>query len=171
MSSQHFPFRQSEEDHEHPNLREQFTLAAHDLADHDQFGYAKGTLGYAEVTSNQDVASGNTDDLTGLSVTVDVDADRRIEITGYARVQSNGTGATTSVLIINEGSSVLQKCHNRHDGTGGTHANNPHAAVVLTPSAGSHTYKLSLQAVHDDLRMFAASDQPAFILVEDVGAA
>lgn len=40
MSSQHFPFRRSEEDHEHPSLREQFTLAAHDLADHDQFGHA-----------------------------------------------------------------------------------------------------------------------------------
>lgn len=39
MSDQFLP-QQFDEDHFHPELREDFTLAAHDLADHDQFGHA-----------------------------------------------------------------------------------------------------------------------------------
>jgi hypothetical protein len=44
-------------------------------------------------------------------------------------------------------------------------------STVITPSAGAHTYKLTLQrnSGTGTVRIFADADVPAFILVEDLG--
>jgi hypothetical protein len=46
-----------------------------------------------------------------------------------------------------------------------------HASVVLTPSAGSHTYKLSLAraAGTGSLTLGAGATFPAYIMVEGIG--
>jgi hypothetical protein len=41
--------------------------------------------------------------------------------------------------------------------------------VVVTPSSGSNTYKLSGSTAAGTMDLNAAATQPAFILVEDLG--
>ncbi len=125
------------------------------------------TLGYAEVTTSQTGISTITD-LTGLSVTVTVPGGRRIKITGKANV--NGSIASnTPQLTIREGSTQLQAAQIQNSSTAGN-GTILEGEVVLTPSAGTHTYKLSLElsAGTGTVGMAAAATFPSFILVEDI---
>jgi hypothetical protein len=123
--------------------------------------------GYAQVVANQGSITTETD-LTGLTVTVTVNSGERIKITGHIAVAS-GTAQDLMELKIKESTTVLAiaRCH---QGTA-SGFQTLHAEVVLTPSAASHTYKLSL--VRDTgsgtLTMSAGATFPAFILVEGIG--
>jgi hypothetical protein len=45
-------------------------------------------------------------------------------------------------------------------------------SVVITPTSGSHTYKISLESIDaGTATMIAASDQLCELLIEDVGPA
>lgn len=131
---------------------------------------ARGTLsgGYAQVTANQGSITTTDTDLTGLSVTVTVNSGERIKITGRITVDSTVTDDTAE-LHIKESTTVLTAsdilCRPGSIGKTGF------AQVILTPSAGSHTYKLALQRVAGTgtLTMAASSGAPAFILVEGIG--
>lgn len=131
---------------------------------------AGGTIGYAQVTTTQAGISTETD-LTGLSVAVTVGTGRRIRITGQGLIRTITTGGR-AVGFIKEGSTYLGRW-------GGVQIDTVNefdtlvGSAVLTPTAGAHTYKLSLlkEAGGNTLSLFAASDFPAFILVEDIGAA
>lgn len=131
-------------------------------------GISRGALssGYAEVTTSQTGITTLTD-LTGLTVTVTVRAGSRIKITGYARIQKITTSDFCAVYI-REGTTKLQAA-----------ASVPaiieqevmSPIVVLTPTTGSHTYKLSLESpTTGSADLLASTDAPAFILVEDIGA-
>jgi hypothetical protein len=127
-----------------------------------------GVLDYAQVTANQNGISVATD-LTGLSVTVTTGTGRRVRITGHG-VLTQRTGAGLAVLIVREVSGATL-------GQLGSHTlqtNENHLAdgsVVITPSAGSHTYNLSLSTSANTVDWGASSTAPAFILVEDIGPA
>ena len=144
------------------DLIDSYTVPATTTVDGPQ-----GTLGYAQVTANQSGLSAITD-LTGLSVTVTVAASRRVKVTGKGNVsQAAATG--TARGIIREGSTSLNDwlwadlvALDDLQALG---------EVVLTPSTGSHTYKLSLQTSAGTVSLVAAADRPAFILVEDIGPA
>ncbi len=126
-----------------------------------------GVLGYAEVTSGQSGITSVTD-LTGLSVTVDVPAGRKVRVTGRGGV-SQQTGAGVHRGRIQEGATVLQDWSWGDLPAGErTHAM---GSVVVAPSSGSHTYKLTLDTSSGSTSLVAASDRPAFILVEDLGPA
>jgi hypothetical protein len=137
--------------------------------------WARGTLGYAEVTADQAFTdSGGLTDITSLSAAVTVAASRRIKVTGQitASVLGEANPADEANLYIREGSTTLQ--------IGGVSLASTsvgqvvHVEVILTPSAGSHTYKLSLDMSGqstDAGRVEASATQPSFILVEDIGAA
>jgi hypothetical protein len=125
-----------------------------------------GTLGYAEVTANQGPFSAVTD-LTGLTVTVTVGTGRRIRIS--ALVDLFGTVANDqSEVDIAEGATVLQSVIMRHAATGHL-SHEPER--ILTPTPGSHTYKLTGQRLSGTgtFTMQATGNQPAYILVEDIG--
>jgi hypothetical protein len=126
-----------------------------------------GALGYAQTTSSQGPFASITD-LTGLSVTVTVPANHRIRITGSVSMTSNTVGDAPS-LLIREGSTQLMDC-NIHTVVA-SQSDNIHCSVVLTPSAGSHTYKLSGQRVAGtgNVSTVQSSSRPAYILVEDLG--
>ena len=102
-------------------------------------------------------------------MTVTLVAGRRIRISAQAGVQSTVTG-DTAILRIKEGATVLQQ------GVGSLQPVNSEItfcpSIVLTPSAGSHTYKLSLLrlAGTGTLTMVGASNDVPFILVEDIGS-
>jgi hypothetical protein len=124
-----------------------------------------GTLGYAAVTASQTGITTITD-LTGLSVTVTVVSGRRIEVRGYVRVAQN-TSNGLNTLSIREGTTVLAQA-NESITAGSYHQYN--MSVILQPTAGVHTYTLSLAttAGTTDLTSSGSTD-PAYVVAEDIG--
>lgn len=135
----------------------------------------RGALGYAEVTANQSGITTLTD-LTGLSVAVNVAAGRRIRITGHAQISQSASGTETiaTVLYVREGSTTLGRAASDIDDFSGSRSQTHEGSIVLeSPSEGVHTYKLSLETTigAGSSGINAANDNPAFILVEDIGPA
>lgn len=138
---------------------EAFTIAAH------------GALGYSEASVDQGSITGTTTDLTDLSVTVNVPSGRQVKITGSVMVKSTVIQDEIR-LRIQEGGTVLQIARD----LSGERTGFPvtiQRSVVVEPTAGSHTYKLTLQRGTGSgtltLSSASASDERAFILVEDAG--
>ena len=131
---------------------------------------AGGTLGYAQVIADQTGITTETD-LTGLTVAVTVGAGRRIRVT--ASVLVYGSVVSDEFIVnIKEGATVLQRAgYDSLTGAGTSRPTSVERSVVLTPSAGSHTYKLSLLRNQGtgSLTSSAGTTFPAFILVEDIG--
>lgn len=125
-----------------------------------------GWLGYAEVTANQTGITTEVD-LTGLTVTVTVGTSRRIRVTGEVLIQTSATGLLAFLYIHADGSQVQKRVI-----VPGVAASSEmlHAEVILTPSAGSHTYKLRA-ASGGTAVLEASATVPSFILVEDLGPA
>jgi hypothetical protein len=127
---------------------------------------ALGTLGYAQATVDQTGITANVD-LTSLAVTVTVATGRRIRISFKLSVEnSNANGG--SAVFIQEGASQLQTC--RFLNPNANVSITAQGSVVLTPTAASHTYKLTMQNyVSGTAVSRAGSPEPAYILVEDIG--
>lgn len=130
--------------------------------------FAKGELAYAQVTASQSPITASVD-LTGLSVTVDVPAGRRIRVTGHGLTFCDAGGR--AIVEIREGTTALGRVQ---DFT--AHAADENSqydgSVVFTPAAGIHEYKLHYRLiVGADHRHAAFAEAPAFILVEDLGPA
>lgn len=110
-------------------------------------------------------ASTAENDVTGLSIPVIVPAGRKIVISGLANVYNN-TAAANMEYRIKEGATQLSS----------TNINVVNSSVVqfcrfetpaITPTAGSHTYKLSqISAVTAGPNVSASSTKPAFLKVE-----
>lgn len=126
-------------------------------------------IGYAEVTANQ--ASIATEvDLTGLSVNVVVPAGRRLRITGFVGTWASTAANDRVIFAIKEGATQLNRLVTAEgDTTIGNQSAGGVVQVIVSPSAGSHTYRLTAaQADAGTITMFAAATQPAYILVEDI---
>lgn len=128
---------------------------------------AGGTLGYAQVTGDQSGISGETA-LTGLSVPVVVGAGRRVRVSaGMSTIQI--TSAGVQVGRFYEGAVSLGLfIHNSLAINGRIKA---HADTIITPSGGAHTYHLALSTSAGTVNVDADPTFPAYILVEDIGAA
>ena len=126
-----------------------------------------GTLGYAQVTVNQNVTT--QVDLTGLTVTVTVGTGRRVRVTGWCKFTNNTANNGTSIYIM-EGATQLADSSEYMNGTGGN-SYTCVAMAVLTPTGGSHTYKLQGSTIGGGTTstLLAATTVPCFILVEDIG--
>jgi hypothetical protein len=135
-------------------------------------GHAGGWLGYVDRTSNQTTITSEAD-LSSLTVTVDVPADRRLKVTGSARVRGVD-GSADAFLRIKEDGTQIQRAIAHPGGASAENDDTVMIQAVVTPSAGSTTYKLTLEKVAggaSSLSVIAASDAPAFLLVEDIGPA
>lgn len=130
---------------------------------------AGGSLGYAEVTSSQGTFTSETD-LTGLSKTVTVPTGRRVRVTSQTHPQSS-VASDNIVVRIKESTTNLEEGVFLLHQSGRTF--NALIQVCLTPSAGSHTYKVSMARIDGtgNITNVASSTQKSFILVEDIGAA
>lgn len=128
-----------------------------------------GILGYAQVVANQGGITTETD-LTGLSVVVNVGASRRIKITGHIHVASPASHDIMQ-LNIKESTTVLQSDRVHQGEVAGFQT--LHGQIVISPSVGAHTYKLSLlrDTGSGTLTLTAGATLPCFILIEDIGAA
>lgn len=129
-----------------------------------------GWIGYVEITSNLGTFTSGSQDLSGLSVTVTVNSSRRVRIEGRCRWSSD-VAADDAQLQVNESSTVLQKTVGTMPRT--TVSYGAFVSVVLTPSSGSHTYKLTggREAGTGNVSLAAGATSPAFLLVEDIGPA
>lgn len=127
----------------------------------------RGWLGYAQTTAQQLAVGAAATDLAGLSVAVTVAASRQIRIRGQVSVLQQ-TAAGNVFLQVREGTTVLQDV----PVTVGVNAYGTLSIEsVITPTAGAHTYKLSLFTSAGALDTQGSATRPHFILVEDIGAA
>lgn len=132
-------------------------------------GAPSSMLGYAEVLSGQTGITTEAD-LTNLFVTITVPVGRRIRITGNVGLYSD-VANDTGIIYLKEGASYLQFSRHTID-VAGRSSTVPPVTAVISPSAGTHTYKLSLarEAGSGTLQMVAGATSPSFILVEDITA-
>lgn len=128
----------------------------------------RGNLGYAEITADQTGIGTSITDLTGLAVTVTVNSGERIKVTGYVPSFWNPSATMQLEFLIRESSTTLN--NSRVPVTSGGN-NNGYGMVqwIGTPSAGSHTYKLSLKTSTGTVNVAGGATNPAFILVEGIG--
>lgn len=126
-------------------------------------------LGYAETTTATGGITTTVTDLTGLSVTVNVPSGATILIEGFiAQIYSSAAGDRGD-LQIREGSTSLQFAYSRID-TGANGWGGAYVRLRLQPSAGSHTYKISLArgAGTGTITTYAAADAKSSIQVRIV---
>lgn len=123
-----------------------------------------GCIGYIFKTSAQTGISSETD-LTTLTVTVTVNTSRLIRVEGWVAVQQI-TSAGTPSLRLKESSTQLQQANvalNASD-TGYLYV-----VTVLSPSSGSHTYKLTLSTTTATVNTVCSSTFPGILMVTDIG--
>lgn len=125
-------------------------------------------LGQAQVTATQTVGATATD-LAGLSVTVTVPAGRTIMITGYAFGYHNSVANAQIALSIYEGATQLQGTDSLHGVAGNGQGWGP-VSCIISPTAGTHTYKLSAMVTigGGTATMSVSATRPAYITVEDI---
>lgn len=129
---------------------------------------AGGQLNYAQIVASQTGVSAEVD-IAGLSIAVTVGTGRRIKISSEAFFLNDATAGQAALKIF-EGAATLQ---DRPTGMIANENGSIHASVILTPSAGAHTYKIrATKFIGAGTVSFGASaTQPAYILAEDIGAA
>jgi hypothetical protein len=98
-------------------------------------------LGYSESLADFTTTSATDQDVTNLSVTVTTTG-RSILVIFESGFVNNATASDYAVFKIKEGATVLAGGYVGGNGN----AAPVHRAVRLTPSAGSHTYKVTLRA-------------------------
>lgn len=122
-------------------------------------GYRQITADFTTTTFGSDVA------VTGLSTTVMVPTGARVKITGHAeRIGASGGLQTVYFSIYESGTLLARSLQTQH-------SNNYNSFMspvrVISPTTGSHTYNLTIsQEVGGTITLGAASNSPAFILVE-----
>ena len=141
------------------------------LEDHLNLGVAQGRLAYTITTSNQTILDNTTADITTLSVTVSLPANRVIRVSGQAIF--NIISPMDLQGWVNQDGLDVGMFGDLSDSTaGGSTVTGVICAgsVILTPTAGSHTYKLRATAVGSGTAVVGATTAaPGFILVEDIG--
>ena len=135
-------------------------------------GLPGGTLGYVAMTADQTGITTEVD-MSGLTLPLTLPAGRRLKLSLYASVAGLSSGAFVITIRIKEGATMLQTAHV-------TTPNNTqtalHATAIITPTAGAHTYKGTIQrtvgsSTVEIQTQSGGVDPVAFLLAEDIGAA
>lgn len=140
------------------------TAASMNLISGNLTALPRGRIGYAEVTAAQSAIGSSITDLTGLSVTFTAEANRRYLISGFAHFYSSG--GSVADFHIRQSTTTLQSAQNP---ISGGYYSSWTVSCIVSPSAGSVTYKLSANANSSTMVMQAAAGRVAYILVEDIG--
>lgn len=128
-----------------------------------------GWLGYIEdVTGQGSITTEAT--LTGLSITVTLNASRRIEVRMKAAVQSTVAGDSCTYRI-KEGATVIVAYPQPIPAAGGPGQQGVEFSRTITPGSGSHTYTASLQRTSGSGTLTHVADAAfvSFLRVLDVG--
>jgi len=126
------------------------------------------TLGYAQITSDftTTTVAGEVD-VTGLSTTVTVPAGgRKVKVTAYCpQFKTSAIAGTDLYFRIREGSTILN--YSFIDQPVADYCLPVTTFFITTPTAGSHTYKVTVRGeAAGTITVAAKSTQPSFILVE-----
>lgn len=130
---------------------------------------AWGVLDYKSVTANQTGITTEVD-LTSLTSTLTYVANRRVRLSFEMHIVETSYVAGDNLnVFIKEGSTVLYQVNSVAYATSITLS----GSVIITPSVGSHTYKLTAArgGGTGTMAMYAASTYPAWIMAEDIGPA
>jgi hypothetical protein len=137
-------------------------------------GAASGAAGYAQITANSanTATSATIVDIAGLAVTFTAVAGRRYKVTVHAGISST-VANDRGLIYIREGTTNLGFYQGGQLVTAASTYTHDFTAVVVNPSAGAHTYKVSHSRLSGTgtLTMTASATGPAFIIVEDIGEA
>jgi hypothetical protein len=129
-------------------------------------------LGSAAVTASQGSLGAGPTDLTGLSVTVNVCANRRIRVRAAAVLRNGESAANSGQLLIVADGTTIRTAPSGLVSTASTGVKEyiPAEVDITAPSAGSHTYKLQSSFANGSANLMEASaTQPATLVVEDLG--
>lgn len=126
-----------------------------------------GEIGYAERSTGQSGINSTTlIDLTGLSVTVNVPSGTTLKITGWLPQLGSTVANDRADFYIREGTTSLGVLYATMSGNGGVQS----VTARIQPTAGSHTYKLTLARGigTGSISYYADSSTKGFIMVERV---
>jgi hypothetical protein len=131
-----------------------------------------GVIGYSKQTVAQTGIAAITD-ITGdgpsskASVTFTAIGNRYYKLT--ARVVSQSASApSTSVLYITDSSNV-EVGRSVEPTAAAVYGNHHFTSAIVTPAAGSITYKLRIEPVTANLDTIYTAASPGFLLIEDIG--
>lgn len=130
-----------------------------------------GVMGYGSATTNQTGIS-TTADVTSLTTTFTADSTRYYRTTVYISnlVQITSNGYVT--LYITDGSNTQKQAGTMYKVVASGNGEAPMVLVLVeTGLSGSTTRKARLTTSAGTVETRAASNQPAFIVVEDIGKA
>jgi hypothetical protein len=130
---------------------------------------AGGIIGAPGIkTANQSNIISTESDLTNLTTTVTVGAGRRVRVSFQVKVFRTTADGYANIRI-KEGTTIFfaQAFHNGIALSGDSIS----GFVLLTPTAGVHTYKLSMLRVSGtgSLTLEADVNAPSFVMAEDIG--
>ena len=125
----------------------------------------KGTVYYAEYTTDHDGI--DTAGLTfATSGSVALTTGRRYRFTGHVNLSAASAGNAVLRAVVDGGLEAPRLGQDNNFGTGTI----LEGSVVFTASTGTHTFALNVQTISGLVDAENATD-PAWILVEDIGAA
>ena len=132
--------------------------------------YSSGTQFYGEETSNVSFTTTQTDIVSAGAITTI--AGRRYKITcGWPRMATDGVNATVEMRIAEAGVGIVQAYAYRLN-TANVAEEGDTISAVISPSAGSHTYKLAgirTGGAGTITVVGASGGYEQWILVEDIG--
>lgn len=124
-------------------------------------------LAYAEATSNQTLIGTTITDRTGLSVTVAVPAGRRLRISGHTMIGSPSAALFGNGWVRDGTNTTLGRYGNAYFAST-SQEYMWDGSIIISPAAGTHTFKLSVSTTTGTVTSFASSTNPAWIMVEDI---
>lgn len=128
-----------------------------------------GWLGWAQMNGNLSGVTSETD-MTGLSVTVTVGTNRLIRVTGTGfTTLSAADGGWAWGLIRMDGTQIGTWAFSDRP-----FSDPQERSVILTPTPGAHTFKMTLQKFSGTTATAGTShgaDDPGFLVIEDLGPA
>lgn len=129
----------------------------------------RGVLAYAEITGVIGGFGSSESDVAGLSVSPTVAAGRRIRVRSVALLSATSTSAR-KILRVHQDGVQIQSAEIVAGNT--TDGETVVCERILTPTAGVHTYKarVIVTAGGSTGGVNASAPNPAFIVVEDLGA-
>jgi hypothetical protein len=127
-----------------------------------------GQIGRITRDTDSSLVTAETD-LTGVTQAVTVNTSRMIKISFDGAYAASSGAGNRALFRIKEGSTVLKA---RYFAAAQNGVEACSFWVIVTPTSGSHTYKISLASQDaGSVQLKAASDQLCELLIEDIGPA
>jgi hypothetical protein len=124
-------------------------------------------LGYAQVVADQTGIGTTPVALAGLSLPVQVAANRRIRVSAFGEFTASTSGNTVRMRTLIDGANAQLAAVTIQSGA---QVQSVQSAVVVTPTAGLHTFSLNAQmSAGTGTVSLNATAGPCFIMVEDLG--